>query len=100
MPVSIPFTFTGGPGNKAKASEVNANFASLAAKFTEGSGGIADADVYAAADLSARKFSTTAGKRIQTANIEPGNIDSTLLKADPAGIAGPACIPDEQQQGI
>lgn len=100
MPVAIPYTFTGGPGNKAKASEVNANFAALAAKFTEGSGGIADGDVYSSADLSARKFSITAGKRIQTENIEPGHITSTLLKADPAGVAGAVGSPDNIKNAV
>lgn len=93
MPLSIPYTFTGGPGNKAKASEVNACFSAVAGKFTEGLGGIADADIYGSADINANKFSSTAGKRITTAKIEPGNIDSTLLKSDPAGIAGAVASP-------
>lgn len=81
MPVIIPFTFVGGPGNKAKASEVNADFQAIAAKFTEQPGGIADADVYSFADLNANKLSSTAGKRITAAKFEPGAVDSAALKA-------------------
>lgn len=81
MPVIIPYTFVGGPGNKAKASEVNADFQAIAAKFTEQPGGIADADVYSFADLNANKLSSTAGKRITAAKFEPGAVDSAALKA-------------------
>ena len=98
MPVSIPYTFVGGVGNKAKASEVNANFQALAAKFTEASGGISDTDIYASADINANKLSSSPGKRITAAKIEPNSIDSTVLKSDPAGfsgaVAGPSYIKD------
>lgn len=82
MPVSIPFTFVGGVGNKAKASEVNANFQALAAKFTEASGGIADADIYAIADINANKLSSSPGKRLIASKFEPGAVDATALKSD------------------
>lgn len=82
MPVSIPFTFVGGVGNKAKASEVNANFQALAAKFTEGSGGISDGDIYSFADINAHKLSSSPGKRLIASKFEPGAVDATALKSD------------------
>lgn len=82
MPVSIDFTFVGGVGNKAKASEVNANFRKLASKFTESTGGIADADIYSFADINAHKLSSSPGKRLIASKFEPGAVDATALKSD------------------
>lgn len=82
MPVVIPYTFVGGPGRKAKASEVNADFQAIAAKFTEQAGGIADGDVYAYADLNCNKLSSTPGKRLIASKFEVGAVDASALKAD------------------
>jgi len=92
MPVSIPFTFVGGVGNKAKASEVNANFQALAAKFTEASGGISDTDIYSNADINANKLSSTPGKRLIAAKFEIGAVDSAALKADAASGSPAAAV--------
>lgn len=92
MPVVIPYTFVGGPGRKAKASEVNADFQAIASKFTEQPGGIADADVYTFADLNANKLSSTAGKRITAAKFEPGAVDAAALKSDPSLGSGAAAV--------
>jgi hypothetical protein len=82
MPVPIPFTFVGGPGNKAKASEVNANFQALAAKFTEGPGGIGNADVAAAAGIYGSKLSNVPGNRIPNPRFEDDSIDARVLRDD------------------
>lgn len=92
MPVIIPYTFVGGPGRKAKASEVNADFQAIASKFTEQPGGISDLDVYTFADLNANKLSSTAGKRITAAKFEPGAVDSAALKSDPVSPSAGAAV--------
>jgi hypothetical protein len=84
MPLVIPFTFVGGPGNKAKASEVNANFAAVAAKFSEGAGGILDGDISTSAAIKGTKISTTAGLRIPTAAIEDEAVTDAKLANDAA----------------
>ena len=82
MSLSIPFTFVGGPGRKAKASEVNANFQAVANKFTEGSGGINNSDISANAGIYGTKLSNTAGNRIPTDRVEDDAIDKDKLKDD------------------
>lgn len=99
MPVAIPYTFTGGVGHKAKASEVNADFQALAAKFSEGAGGIVDADISTSADLNANKLSATAGKRITAPKFEPGAVDSVALKSDVAIDANRAVTKDHVRDG-
>jgi len=94
MPVSIPYTFIGGVGNKAKASEVNANFTRLASKFTEGAGGIKDVDVSTGADLNANKLSDTDGKRITATKFQPGAVDATALRSDAVTDANRAVTTD------
>lgn len=102
MPVTIPFIFTGGVGQKAKASEVNACFAVLAAMFTEGAGGIKDADISTSADLNANKLSTTAGKRINALRFEPDAVDKDALKDDATAGSPNAAVntPDHLKDGI
>lgn len=80
MSVVIPYTFVA--GNKAKASEVNANFAAVAAKFTEGAGGIKDEDISSGAGIRRTKLSTVAGSRITEAQMEDDAVDSRVLKDD------------------
>jgi hypothetical protein len=80
MSLTIPFTFVA--KTKAKASEVNANFAATAAKFSEGAGGINDTDVSSTADINANKLSSTANKRITVAKFEDDAVDGRVLKDD------------------
>lgn len=82
MSVSIPYTFVGGAGNKARAAEVNANFQAIAAKFTEGAGGITDGDISTVAGIRAVKLSTVAGNRITQAQLEDDAVDLRVLKDD------------------
>lgn len=82
MSLSIPFSFVGGPGNKAKASQVNANFQAIAAKFTEGAGGIADSDISSSAAIKGSKLSSLAGNRVPTDRIEDDAIDKDKLRDD------------------
>lgn len=82
MSLNIPNTFIGGVGQKARASEVNANFQAVAAKFTEGAGGIADGDISAVAGIKGTKISNVAGNRIPTDRIEDDAIDQTKLRDD------------------
>lgn len=87
MSLVIPFTFVGGPGNKAKASEVNANFAAVAAKFSTGAGGILDEDCSTSMALRGTKMSTTPGNRIPLAAMEDDAVDERVLR-DSASIDG------------
>ena len=80
MSLSIPFTFTGGPGNKARASEVNTNFQAIAKKFTEEAGGIVDADIYTFAAIKGSKLSNVAGNRVPSDRIEDDAIGAAQLK--------------------
>lgn len=82
MSVTIPFVFVGGAGNKARASDVNANFSALAAKFTEGAGGIANADISSTAGIKAIKLSTTPGDRITQAQLDDDAVDQRVLRDD------------------
>lgn len=84
MSLTIPFTFVGGAGNKAKASEVNANFAAVAAKFSEGAGGIIDGDISTTAAIKGSKLSTTPGNRIPTAALEDEAVTDAKLANDTA----------------
>jgi hypothetical protein len=84
MSLVIPYTFVGGPGNKARAAEVNANFAAVAAKFTEAAGGISDADIATTAAIKGSKLSTTPGNRIPTAAIEDEAVTDVKLNNDTA----------------
>lgn len=88
MSLAIPYSFIGGVGNKARASEVNANFQAVAAKFTEGVGGIADGDISSIAAIKGTKLSNVAGNRIPTDRIEDGAIDGTKLRSDTGGVNG------------
>lgn len=83
MSVSIPFSFTA--GTKARASEVNQNFQAVAAKFTEGAGGIADADISTTAGIKGSKLSSVAGNRITQAQLEDDAVDLRVLKDDATG---------------
>lgn len=76
MPVVIPNVFVGGPGNKAKASEVNANFDALAAKFDAG---IVNADVAVGAAIDADKL---ADASIATAKLESEAVTDAKLASD------------------
>lgn len=82
MSVTIPYTFVGGAGNKARASEVNANFTAVAAKFSEGAGGIADADIATIAGIRAIKLSTTIGSRITQAQLEDNAVTFRALLSE------------------
>lgn len=82
MSLSIPYTFTGGAGNKAKASEINANFQAIANKFSEGAGGISDSDISSSAGIKGTKLTNVAGNRIPTDRIEDKAITFDKLKDD------------------
>lgn len=82
MSLTIPYSFTGGPGNKALASQVNANFLAVAAKFTEGAGGISDADTAANAGFKGTKMSNIPGLRIPSDRIEDDAIGADQLRDD------------------
>lgn len=84
MSLNIPNVFVGGPGHPALASEVNANFAAIAAHFTEGAGGIKDEDISSSAAINANKLSNLAGKRVPTDRIEDNAVTGDKLKDDPA----------------
>lgn len=91
-PLTIPNTFVA--QTKAKASQVNANFAAVAAKFSTGAGGILDADCSTAMDLDANKLSSIAGKRITFTKFEVGAVDSAALKKDATGGSPNAAVND------
>jgi hypothetical protein len=81
MSLVIPNSFVA--GTKARAAEVNANFQAIVGKFSEGSGGIVDADCATGMDLnSAAKLSGTAGKRVTVAKMEDDAVDGRVLKDD------------------
>jgi len=74
MSLSIPYTFTGGPGNYIIAAQVNANFQSIAGKFTEGVGGISDGDIATSAAIKGTKLTNVAGNRIPYDRYETNSI--------------------------
>lgn len=80
MSLTIPFTFVA--ATKAKASEVNANFAAVAAKFSEGAGGILDEDVSTTAAIKGTKLSNTPGNRIPTDRLEDEAVTDVKLAND------------------
>lgn len=82
MSLSIPFTFIGGPGNKARASEVNANFLAVASKFSEGVGGIGNSDIYTQAGIYGSKLSNVPGNRITPDRMEDDAVDLRVLRDD------------------
>ena len=92
MSLSIPYTFIGGPGNKARAAEVNANFLAVASKFTEGVGGISDADCSIAMGLKGSKLSNVPGNRVPTDRIEDDAIDKNKLRDDATAGAPNAAV--------
>lgn len=77
MSVTLPYTFQA--GQKAKASEVNANFVVLANKFTEGVGGIGNSDISTSAQIDGSKISNVAGRRIPTDRIEDAAITTVKI---------------------
>lgn len=84
MSVTIPYSFVG--GTKARAAEVNSDFQAIAAKFTEGAGGIGDADISTTAGIKGSKLSSVPGNRITQAQMDDDAVDSRVLKDD--GTAG------------
>ena len=80
MPVSLPQPLT--DGTTAFGSHVKANDDTLAAKFSEGSGGIADADISTAAAIKGTKLSSVAGSRIPFDRIEDDAITADKLRDD------------------
>lgn len=92
MSLSIPHSFVGGPGNKARASEVNANFAAISAKFTEGPGGISDSDVSATAGIKGGKLSGVPGNRLTQAQLEDDAVESRTLRDDPTAGSPSAAV--------
>lgn len=92
MSLAIPYTFIGGVGNKARASEVNANFQAVAAKFTEGAGGIADGDISTAAAIKGTKLSNVAGNRVPTDRLEDDAVDKDKLRDDATAGAPNAAV--------
>lgn len=90
MSVSIPFTMVAGA--KAKASEINACLQAIANKFTEGAGGITNADVSAAAGIYGTKLSNVPGTRIPFDRIEDDAVDKDKLKDDSAPGAPAAAV--------
>jgi len=84
MSLSIPYTFIGGPGNKAKASQVNANFQACAGKFTEGSGGIGNEDIRTNAGIVGTKLSSIPGLRIPNDRFDDDTVDARVLRDDAA----------------
>src|SRR5258705_10692293 len=92
MSVVIPYVFVGGTGNKARASEVNANFLALKAKFTEGSGGIGDEDISATAGIKASRLPSVGGTRVTATKLEADAVDLRVLKADATAGAPNAAV--------
>lgn len=92
MSVVIPYTFVGGVGNKARAAEVNADFNALAAKFTEGAGGIGDGDVSSTAGIRGSKLSSVPGNRITQAQMDDGSVDQRVLKSDATALSPNAAV--------
>lgn len=82
MSLTIPFTFVA--ATKAKASEVNANFAAVAAKFTQGAGGILDEDISTSAAIKGTKISNTPGNAIPTDRLEAEAVTDAKLANDTA----------------
>lgn len=82
MPVALPHALT--DGTTAYGSQVRANDNALAAKFTEGAGGIADADVASGAAIKGTKLSNVAGNRVPTDRIEDDAITDAKLRDDAA----------------
>lgn len=92
MSLTIPFTFVA--TQKAKSSQVNANFAAVAAKFSAGAGGINDTDISSNADIDCNKLSSTFGKRLVANRFEVGAVDKDALKKD-ATAGSPAAAVNE-----
>lgn len=91
MARTVPNTFVA--LTKAKAAEVNANFSAILGFFTEGSGGIADADCSTSMDLnSALKLSQTVGKQIPTDAIADDAVTFAKLKDDTAAGSALAAV--------
>lgn len=78
----VPHVFVGGPGKKAFASQVNANFDFLGGVFTEGAGGIGDADISANAGIKGTKLSNVPGSRLPNDRFEDDVVDARVLKDD------------------
>lgn len=81
MNLVIPVTFAS--GTKAKAAEVNANFAAVATIIN---GGLGNANFSSAVGqaLDANKLSAVAGQRITTAKMENNAVDARVLLSDTA----------------
>jgi len=97
MSLVIPFTFVGGAGNKARASEVNANFQAVAAKFSNGAGGISAADIASNAAILASQLTSVAGQRITAAQLEDDCVISRCLKDDATAGSPNAAISSANQ---
>lgn len=82
MALSITYQFSGDAD--ASADQLNQNFADVVAKFTEGSGGIADGDIASSAAISGLKMSTVSGKQIPTGAIANAAITDAKLASDSA----------------
>lgn len=80
MSVTITHIFTA--GTRARAAEVNRNFQDIAGKFTEGMGGISNADIASGAGIVRDKLSSIAGSRITQAQMDDDAVDSRVLKDD------------------
>lgn len=98
MSVRIPVTFEA--HKKARAEMVNANFQAIAAKFTQGTGGIKNEDCSVQMDLDGAKLSATPGNRVGTTRLEDDAVTADKLKDDPsagapnAAVATPAHVKD------
>jgi hypothetical protein len=58
-------------------------FTAIQGKFSEGSGGIGDADISTGAGINADKLSTIPGKRVKSDRIEDDAVGTTQLRDDP-----------------
>lgn len=80
MPVVLPHPLT--DGTVAYGSQVRGNDDALASKFSEGPGGIGDADISTTGGVSATKLSTSPGKRLDEARLEDDAVSARVLRDD------------------
>lgn len=79
MPLIVPYTFVA--DTDALAAEMNANMDAVVAMFTEGAGGISDADISSTAAISGLKLSNTVGKQVPTDRIADAAITDAKLSS-------------------